>query len=67
MNIEGAMQNDGDWGGVEQLTPTSRIGYGQNFVFVEKTLPDGNVGVYNLPHVPAERMADFLSWLANLS
>ncbi len=64
--IEEVLPIDGDWGGIEQLTPTSRIGYGQNFIFVEKTLSDGSVGVYNLPHVPSERMADFLVWLASL-
>lgn len=65
-NLEQAMASDGDWGGIDQINDTLRIGHGQNFVFVEKTLPDGSVGVYNLPHVPSDRMADFLVWLANL-
>lgn len=56
----------GDWGGIEQITDTLRIGYAQNYILVEKTLPDGNAGVYNLPHVPAEQMADFLAILASL-
>ena len=70
--LEDNMQLDGDWGGIEQLTPKTRVGYTQNFVMVERTLDEldenGNpkVGVYNLPHVPSERMADFLVWLANL-
>lgn len=66
MKIEDAMAQDGDWGGIEQLSADTRIGYGNNFVFIEKTQTDGSVGVYNLPHVPQEKMADFLAWLANL-
>lgn len=65
-SLEDNLKLDGDWAGIEQLTPTSRIGYSQNFIMIEKKLPDGSVGVYNLPHVPSERMADFLVWLAGL-
>jgi hypothetical protein len=65
--IEDVWGTDGDWGGIEQATPTLRIGYGNNWVYMEKTLPNGDVGVYNIPHVPQEKMADFLAWLANLT
>lgn len=57
---------DGGWADIEQLTPKTRIGYTNNFVMIETKDADGNVGVYNLPHVPSERMADFLAWLADL-
>lgn len=70
--IEEVMPLDGDWGGIEQITPQTRLGYAQNFLFVETLKAGGDAnnpadyGVYNLPHVPADRMADFLAWLANL-
>jgi hypothetical protein len=56
----------GDWAGVEQLTPTSRIGWANNFLLVEKTLENGDTGIYPLPYVPEDRFEDFLAWLANL-
>jgi hypothetical protein len=55
----------GDWGGIEQLSVDTRIGYAQNFVLMEKTV-NGEAGVYILPHVPQEHMASFLEWLASL-
>jgi len=65
--LEDNMALDGDWGGIEELPSGTRIGYTQNFVMIERTDANGEVGVYNLPHVPSDRMADFLAWLANLS
>lgn len=56
----------GDWGGIEQVTPTLRIGYANNYVLMEKTLEDGSPGVYAVPFVPQEHMASFLAWLASL-
>lgn len=54
------------WAPTEQLTPTLRIGYGNEWVYLEKTLPDGTSGVYNIPHIPPEHMESFLAWRASL-
>ena len=54
------------WAATEQLTPTTRIGYGNDWVYIEKTLPDGSVGLYNLAHIATEHMQSFLAWKATL-
>lgn len=66
MKIEEIMdQAGGDWGGIEQVTPTLRLGYANNFVIVEKTTPSGT-GIYCLPFIEQEHIESFLAWKASL-
>lgn len=60
-------QAGGDWGGIEQITPTVRFGFANEFVIVERTLPNDTSGVYALPYIPVEQMESFLAWRASLS
>lgn len=66
--IEDLMPKAGnDWGGIEQITPTLRFGYANDFLLVEKTLSDGSAGVYPIPQIAEEHMEAFLAWMANLA
>lgn len=57
----------GDWAGIEQLTPTSRIGWANNFLLVEKTLENGDTGMYPIPYVSEADFESFLAWKESLS
>lgn len=57
----------GDWGGTEQVTPTLRLGYANDFLIVEKTLPDGTSGIYSVPFIEKEHYEAFLAWKASLT
>lgn len=66
--IEDVMEaSGGDWGGIEQITPTLRLGYMNDFLIVEKTLADGTSGIYSVPFIEKEHFEAFLAWKATLS
>lgn len=59
-------QAGGDWGGIDQINETIRVGHANNFLLWEKTLADGSVGVYPLPFIEEEHFESFLAWKATL-
>lgn len=66
--IEDFYDKLGHWADLEpdQISDTVRIGYGDNFLLVEKTTPTGGSGVYVVPHIPEDRLDSFLAWLSGL-
>lgn len=58
---------DGDWGGIEQVANGVRMGFSNNFVVVERTLPSGEgTGIYPLPFIASEEIESFLAWRVSL-
>lgn len=65
-NIETEMTSiDQDWGGIVDLGQGIRIGFGDRLILLERTRADGSVGVYNLAHIPDDKVEAFFEWLAS--
>jgi len=58
---------DADWGGIVDLGQGVRLGFGNNLLLIERTRPDGSAGVYNVPHIPDDKVPAFLAWMASLA